>query len=123
MEEYHMMDLQPTCLLWKSSQIPNTWEIGYIMADVFPFIMKWENTNEPDSWEEFTQRIIKEKGNRYVIRYDCELESIDKELPPGIVSITDKKLDEILFGEHTIVLNEYPVKGKQRDGKDCSDQG
>jgi hypothetical protein len=121
MEKYHMMDLQPTCLLWKSSRIPGTFDVGYIMADVFPFILTWGNTNIPESWEEFTQGIVKEKGERYIIRYDDTLESLDKEGLPGIISITDRKLDEILFGEHTVVLNEYPVKGKQRNGKDCTD--
>jgi hypothetical protein len=118
-----MMDLTPTCLLWKSSRIPDSWDIGFIMADVFPFILTWGNTNIPESWEEFTQGIVKEKGERYIIRYDCEIEPLDKDGLPGIVSITDKKLDEILFGKDTTVLNEYPVKGKQRDGKDCSNQG
>jgi hypothetical protein len=107
-----MLNMPLACVMWKSTRLKGTLDVGWLMSSICPFILTWGNTKNEETCKELAEEIIRDRGERYIIRYDKEIESIDKGGLRGIIAITDAMLDDILFGEFTTVLHDYPITRK-----------
>jgi hypothetical protein len=99
------------CVMFPSLHkfLPESYDVGWLIPDeTEPYILRWGNTKNKDMTIILAENLVKEQGERLVLRYDKPLEMEKYERKIGFIAINSRMMDKLFF--ESVVLYQYPVK-------------